>query len=354
MMRRLSRHVGGTVLAACLLVLVLLLGLHLLGQIIDQAQDVGGHYTSWEALVYVLLNLPGALPEYLPFACLIGCLLGLGSLASQSELTVMRAAGVSIARIVWMVMRPVLLLMVLGLAVGEYLAPQSTLYAEVRRAVAQGESNAISANGGVWHREGREFIHINAVQPAGVLYGVSVYRFDASYHLQSMLTARRAVREGEGWRLEQVRESVPGPERVEVREAPSQFWAVRMSPEMLDMLAVEPADMSLRRLWDYIDYRERQGLSQSEYWLAFWSKVLAPLTTVALVVVAVSFIFGPLRQVTMGFRIFSGVLVGIVFRVSQSLIGPSSLVFGFSPLAATLVPIAVCLGVGVLLLRRVR
>ena len=56
----------------------------------------------------------------------------------------------------------------------------------------------------------------------------------------------------------------------------------------------------------------------------------------------------------MGFRIFAGVIVGIVFRTSQDLLGPSSLVFGFSPLYAALAPVAVCILVGLLLLSRAR
>ncbi len=56
----------------------------------------------------------------------------------------------------------------------------------------------------------------------------------------------------------------------------------------------------------------------------------------------------------MGFRIFAGVIVGIVFRTSQDLMGPASLVFGFSPLYAALLPISICMLVGLLLLRRTR
>lgn len=353
-MRRLSRYVGRTVFGAILLVLVLLLGLQVLGAAIDQSQDVTGRYTATEALIFVLLSVPAALPEFLPFACLIGCLVGLGLLASSSELTVMRAAGVSIGRIVWLVMRPVLLLMLMGFLVGEYIAPQATVYAEVRRAVLLSETGAISSRSGVWHREGNEFIHVNAVQSSGMLYGVSVYHFDEGQRLTSMLVAKRAVRDGEGWRLEGVRESIVGADRVATRQQETRFWPVSVSPEMLNMLAVKPENMSLARLWSYLDYRQRQGLSNAEYWLAFWSKALSPLSTIALVVVAISFVFGPLRQVTMGFRIFSGVLVGIAFRMAQSLIGPSSLVFGFSPLLATLLPILACLAAGWVMLRRVR
>ena len=95
-----------------------------------------------------------------------------------------------------------------------------------------------------------------------------------------------------------------------------------------------------------------QGLSNGSYWLAFWTKVLQPLVTAALVLMAISFIFGPLRSVTLGQRVFTGVLVGFVFRIAQDLLGPSSLVFGFSPLLAVVVPAGICALAGFFLLRR--
>jgi lipopolysaccharide export system permease protein len=113
-----------------------------------------------------------------------------------------------------------------------------------------------------------------------------------------------------------------------------------------------PDSLSITGLWQYAHYLKDQGLSNGRYWLAFWTKVLQPLVTVALVLMAISFIFGPLRSVTLGQRVFTGVLVGFTFRIVQDLLGPSSLVFGFSPLFAVLVPAAVCALAGVLLLRR--
>ncbi|MCK9563551.1 MAG: hypothetical protein M0R02_12630, partial [Bacteroidales bacterium] len=77
-----------------------------------------------------------------------------------------------------------------------------------------------------------------------------------------------------------------------------------------------------------------------------------PLTIASLVLIAVSFVFGPLRESTMGFRIFAGVIAGIVFSTSQQLLGPASLLYGFSPLWAVLIPVALSVLVGVVLLRR--
>jgi lipopolysaccharide export system permease protein len=117
---------------------------------------------------------------------------------------------------------------------------------------------------------------------------------------------------------------------------------------------VKPEDLSVSGLWSFGNYLKDQGLSAGEYLLAFWNKVLQPLGTASLVLIAISFVFGPLREVTMGFRVFVGVMIGIIFRTSQDMLGPASLVFGFQPIIAVLVPILICAAIGMLLIRRGR
>ncbi|WP_348655367.1 LptF/LptG family permease, partial [uncultured Spongiibacter sp.] len=99
-MHKLNRYIGRTVAAAILLVLLVIVGIDLLSSLIDELKEIRGDYTFVSVLQYVGLVAPGSLYKYLPFAALVGCLAGLGSLASSSELVVMRAAGVSTAKLV--------------------------------------------------------------------------------------------------------------------------------------------------------------------------------------------------------------------------------------------------------------
>ncbi|MDM8347477.1 LPS export ABC transporter permease LptG [Pseudomonas sp. sp1636] len=351
-MLKLDRYIGTQVFFAILTVLGVIVGLALLFAFIDEMGDVEGGYGLQEAAWYVFLTLPRRVYEMLPMAALIGCLIGLGSLASNSELTVMRAAGVSIGRIVWAVMKPMLVLMLVGILIGEYLAPWSENRAQADRAMAQGGGEAQSSRRGLWHRQGEEFVHINAVQPNGVLFGVTRYRFDEQRHMLSSSFARRAQFQGDHWQLENVATTHFRERSTEVVNAPNERWDVELNPQLLGTVVLEPEALSVTGLWRYIHYLAEQGLNNGQYWLAFWSKVLQPVVTAALVLMAISFIFGPLRSVTLGQRVFTGVVVGFVFRIAQDLLGPSSLVFGFSPLFAVLIPAAVCALAGVGLLRR--
>jgi lipopolysaccharide export system permease protein len=349
---KLDRYIGSSVFMAILAVLGIILGLATLFAFIDEMSDVSDTYTLADVLSYVLLTAPRRLYDMLPMAALIGCLIGLGSLASNSELTIMRAAGVSIGRIVWAVMKPMLVLMLVGVLIGEYVAPATENTAQANRSLAQGGGDAQSAKHGLWHRQGDEFIHINSVQPNGTLYGVTRYRFDDQRHMLSSSFAKRAKFAEDHWQLNDVTTTLFHDKRTEVVAAPTERWDVALSPQLLSTVVMAPESLSITGLWGYIHYLADQGLNNGRYWLAFWVKVLQPLVTAALVLMASSFIFGPLRSVTLGQRVFTGVLVGFTFRIAQDLLGPSSLVFGFSPLFAVLVPAGVCALAGLWLLRR--
>ncbi len=351
-MGRLDRYIGTSVLFSILAVLGVIVGLALLFAFIDELGDLHSAYGVAEAARFVLYSAPRQLYELLPMAALIGCLIGLGTLASSSELTIMRAAGVSLGRIVWAVMKPLLVLLLAGLLIGEYAVPWAQERAESGRSLAQGGGEAQTTKRGLWHRQGEEFVHINAVQLDGVLLGVTRYRFDDERRLLSASFARRAEYRDDHWQLENIATTLLHADRSEVVKTPSERWDIELTPQLLGTVVAEPDALSMTGLWRYTHYLGEQGLNNSRYWLAFWTKSLQPLVTATLVLLAISFIFGPLRSVTLGQRVFTGVLVGFVFRIAQDLLGPSSLVFGFSPLLAVLVPAGICALAGVWLLRR--
>ena len=131
-------------------------------------------------------------------------------------------------------------------------------------------------------------------------------------------------------------------------------WNIDLSPQLLSVLLVDPQRQSISGLFRFAAYFREEGLEAGSYYLAFWKKLLQPAATGALVLLAISFIFGPLREATMGFRIFVAIFIGLGFTIIQRLLEPASLLYGFSPVLAVLFPIIVCFVLGVLLIRRVR
>lgn len=225
-MRKLNHYIGTTVSAAILLVLLVIIGLNTIAGIVDEMGSLKANYDFIAALQYVLLSIPGSLYEYLPFAALVGSLAGLGLLAGNSELVVIRSAGISTGRVVWMVMRPALLIMAMGFAISEYVAPHTESIAKSQRAIALRESENVVSRSGLWHREGDVFMHFNVVQPNGVLYGVTLYEFDRQQRLQKTTFAQRATYQNDYWLLEDLSESYFQSDRITQKTFSSKVWQI--------------------------------------------------------------------------------------------------------------------------------
>ena len=352
-MHRLDSYVARNVLMATMVVMIVIVGLDAIFTLVDELDNIGGDYQLSDALFYSGLRLPRRIYEYMPMACLIGCLAGLGSMAANSELTVMRAAGVSINRIVYAVLKPMAVLMVISMLLGEYVVPSLERIAQSHRAVAQGAGEALSNKGkGFWHREGNTFMRFNAVEPGGVLHGITRYEFSEANELKQVVYAQRALYQRSYWQMENIGITHLEEDRVWQEKQEVGRWDTELTPEKLSVVIVTPRDMSISGLYYYANYLDNQGLNSDPYMLSFWRKVTQPLSTFALVILGISFIFGPLRSVTPGYRIFSGIIVGMIYKYAEEILSPASIVLGFDPIWASVVPISGSFFVGLYLMKK--
>ena len=276
LVRKIDGYVMRTVGGAMFLVMMVVLSLDLIFAFIAELDDIRNNYQILDALWYVFLTLPRRIYDYLPLGAFMGCLVGLGSMASSSELTVVRAAGVSLKRIVWSAMKPALVIVVMGVLIGEYLAPPAERVAQSYKAVALGAGSNVASASGVWHKEGDSYIHLNAVQPNGVLHGVSRFQFDDDRQLLAASFAERAIYQGDHWLLENVRTTSFEDDRTVRVDDRTLRWETGLSPGVLSVLIVKPENLSMTGLYTYATYLGEQSLTASRYWLAFWKKALMP------------------------------------------------------------------------------
>lgn len=354
-MKLLSGYVSRTVFSAMLLVLVLLLGLESVFSFIGELPDVKGAYTATQALIYILLTAPRRAYELLPISALVGGIAGLGMLASSSEVTVMRAAGVSIWRIVWWVLRPTLALVVVGVLMAQFVVPITEQAALTGRGVAQGNNAAAGWLKSYWHREGNTLVRVGSVAPAGELHDVTLLRFSASGGLIETSHAELAHYERGAWRLQKVQQmQIHADGTAQASQRAEQWWPSLLTPKFLRLVTLDAEYLSITNLYRYARYMQQQGLDSAAYFLQFWKKAFAPIATLSMVLIACSFVFGALRSVSMGLRILTGVMTGLLFRYGQDFLGYVSLVYDFSPIAAAGLPIALCLLVGGVAIARVK
>jgi lipopolysaccharide export system permease protein len=356
---RLDRYVAVGVLRSSLLVGLVFLSLDWLLAFLDEVDDRRGSYDLLAVCEYILLTTPRRLWEVVPYVALLGALAGLSVLASRGELVVMRAAGRRPERITAAALLPALLLVAVGGWLGEIVGPGAEVLAQARKAVARGDG-ALQVRGGSWHREetgdGIRVTHADRVAADGSLIGVAQYGLDSGGILRRVLRAERAVPTVEvddsgrrRWWLESVTLLELTDEGVRRGLHARLPWSSAAGPDRFRLQSlVAPERMALPDLLQ----RLRADTEEPRLRLALWRKASQPLAVIALVLAGAAFVFGPLREQGMGTRLAAGVATGLLFRQAQDLLAPASLVFGFPPVLAVLLPVIAVAVTGLVLLRR--
>ncbi len=351
----LDRYIARVVLSGTLMVLLVLAALLAFVDFVGEIGEVGkGSYDILDAIAYVLLSLPKRMYELFPTAVLLGSLLSLGTLASNSELTVMRASGVSVARFVRSVLQAGLLLVLLVAAMGELMVPPSEKQAQTIRATALQQTVAFGGEHGLWARDGQRYIHVGRVYPGFNLGNVSIYQLDEQRNLQQVTHAVSASFHQGHWRLRNIQRSIIGEQQVSEQRISVEDWPELLSPDLFNIVGIQPANMSAVDLYRYSEYLQANELDSSHYRLAFWIKVLTPVSSLVMLLIALPFIFGSQRSGATGNRMMIGMLLGIGFFLLNRTMNHLGQVYGLDPLFSAALPVVLMAGIGGIALRRVR
>lgn len=338
----LDRYIGKTIFTTIMMTLFMLVSLSGIIKFVDQLKKAGqGEYSALGAGVYTLLSIPKDIQIFFPMAALLGALLGLGMLAQRSELVVMQASGFTRLQIALSVMKTAIPLVLLTMAMGEWVAPQGEQMARNYRAQQMYGGSLLTTQQGLWAKDGQNFVYIERVKGDSELAGISIYGFNKERRLLSVRYAASAQYDAEHkvWRLSQVDESnLTDPKQITGSQTVSGEWKTNLTPDKLGVVALDPDALSISGLHNYVKYLKSSGQDSSRYQLNMWSKIFAPLSVAVMMLMALSFIFGPLRSVPMGVRVVTGISFGFVFYVLDQIFGPLSLVYNIPPILGALLP----------------
>ncbi|MCB1757255.1 MAG: LPS export ABC transporter permease LptG [Gammaproteobacteria bacterium] len=349
----LDRYIGRSIFTTSLLVLVVLLALAAVFAFIGELDDVGREqYTLSTALFYILLRMPGSAYEMFAPAVLLGSLLGLGGLATHSELIVMRAAGISIPRIIRSVLQVGILLMILVAILGELIAPRAEQLAQDLRLNALSKKISVGSATGLWLREDDLFINVKTVTPDFSLLDLSVFRF-IDNRLDYAMLAKHASQTPDGkWILQDVSYTEFDDQRTQVRFVAEETREQLVRPELLQNLTVEPETLSAKNLLQQVRYMDRNKLDSDRIQLALWTKLTNPLATIVMLMLSVPFVFASQRSGGSGQKIFIGIMLGIGYIMINRLSTHMGLVYGFPPLVSAVAPLLFFLAIAVIGIRR--
>lgn len=356
-MRILDIYIAKHILYQALITLSVLVGLFTFLTFIDQLSDIGtGSYTAVDAIRFVVLSIPRILYEVFPMAALLASIMGMSSLAVDSELVVIRAAGVSVARLTGSVMKVGAVLALAALFIGELVTPYSETLAQRGRAEAMQENINQQSDFGLWMRDNFTFVNVGEVLPDLTLLDIGVFEFDLDGRLRSIVRAEngRYLEDTQRWRLGGIKQTLIDEEQAVSQTASAAYWRTDVTEDILSVFLVRPDQLSAWQLNKYIGHLRDNGQETETYELAFWTKIVTPLATAVMVILAIPFVFRHVRSGGYGRSLFIGIMVGLAFFVFDKGFGLIVQIYDIWPLLGAFLPTLLFASVGVVFINRTR
>ncbi len=355
-MRILDMYIGKILLRHIMVTIIVLLGLFTFVSFIDELSDLDrGSYGIMQILQHVVLSIPKTLYEVFPMAALIGSILGLSTLARDSELIVMRAAGVSIQRIVFSVVKVGILLAVIAMIMGEVVSP----YTETRALEVKAESiqnkGGRKGNFGVWMRDDNTYVNIGEVLPDLTLLNIKIFEFDNQNYLRFLSTAKQGEynQDNQRWVLKGLRRTMINDQSSAADEVNAAYWSTVVEPEILRVFQTKADQLSIWQLRNYISHLKSNKQDTSSYELTFWSKIVTPFATLVMLILAVPFVFKEARSGNLGRSLFFGIMIGLGFFILNQAFSYFVTLFSIPPMLGAALPTLLVCGLSIFMIRRI-
>jgi lipopolysaccharide export system permease protein len=339
-MKLIRRYLLIEVITATLFVFAALISLYTLLDMIRELKDFDqGNYRLPQILGYVLLSVPGHIYEIFPIAVLIGAIFAMAQLAANSEYTVIRASGVSMARFAGFLALIGVALAGVNFLVGELIAPISEQAAQRLRVRATTGVVASDFRSGLWVREASRFVNVLRAQPDSTLQGVRIYEFDQEYRLRSISHASRgSFQKDERWLLEDVVQTIFDGNQVRVARVPQIHWSSVLTPSLLSVLLVDPQQRSVRDLYYYVQHLRENRQHTVRFEIALWTKFTYPLAVIVMLVLAVPFAQLQRRVGGIGAKIFAGIMLGLAFHLVNRFVGHAGAIYEWPVMLSAVLP----------------
>lgn len=346
-MKIVGRYLQQEIIAHILVIMLALISMFSFFDLIQELDSIGkGSYGMGTALLFVLLSAPGHVYEVVPVAVLIGTLYALAQFARHSELVVLRVSGISMSSLGLVLLRVGVVFAILTFLVGELISPLSEKTAQRMRIKATDSVVATDFRSGLWVKDGNSFVNIEDVLPDAGLLNIHIYEFDPEFHLRIVSNARSGTFEGGLWDLKEVTQTSFSNNKITSQTFSKASWQSVIRPELLNVLLVVPEKMSAWNLYFYIRHLSDNHQKTTRHQIALWSKMVYPLASIVMVILALPFGFLQQRAGGLSAKLFAGIMLGITYQVLNRLFIHIGLLNDWAPPISATIPTLLFLATG--------
>ena len=338
-----DRYIANTLLTYSIVVLLVWLSIYSFFNFLAELNSVGTvNYTILEAFKYIILQLPEVAYDQVSAVILLGCVLGMGHLATTGQLIILRASGISILKITWLTLKNAIIFLIFLTLIGELVAPTLTTYAENERSNALGQNSLSSSQDGFWIRDGDNFINVENNVDGSLFNGITVIEVNKSNKIERVVESKSAIFDGQNINMDSTNifsiNSTNLFDDIALKERNLYKKRVAFDQDLIDSLEKEPKDLTTFTILKQIQFLTDNKLRAEVFEVELYKRLVKPITLIAMILLAMLFIFGSTRDATLGRKIFFGVAIGLSFELISRIGGALALSFDFSPLLSTFVP----------------
>jgi lipopolysaccharide export system permease protein len=351
-----DRYIGAAALKAFVLVAAALTALFSLLEFVDQLSFIGqGRYGLTDALAYVLLTAPFRLLQVTPVSMLLGCLLALGEFARNYELIALQSLGISEIRIIGAVLKLAVPVIVALFIMAEFVIPPSQQLAQAQRTAALSSGADLRSDTSFWAQGDHQYLNVQRFESRTAARNIDIYAFAGDGNLTSFIHAERAdIRPDGTWHLIDVVRKRVDNSIFETEHLPTLDWFSFVSAEEIRFLTLPPETIPPIALYRYVHDLGQRHQQAIRYEQELWRRASIPLSIVAMILIAAPFVFGLPRGQSTGRQIAIGAVFGIVFSLSQQIVGHLNLLLYLNPAVAAMAPSLALIVLASYLFRRAR
>jgi lipopolysaccharide export system permease protein len=350
-----DRYIAKTLLSYTLVVLLVWLSIYSFFNFLREINVVGQEsYTILSAIKYIILKIPEVTYNQATPVILLGCVLGMGHLATTNQLLIFRISGASILKITGITLKNALIFVIAIIAIGEAIAPMSSNFAELGRTNALGNIDLTTSQEGFWIRDGDNFINVKKNIDGKLFSGITVIEVNSSNMIERVIKSENAVFDGNsldmsGSKIFSINDSSVF-DNISLKEHNSYNKKVSFDQDLIDSLKKEPKDLTTWTIIKQIQFLSDNKLRSGVFEVELYKRLIKPLTLVAMILLAMLFIFGSTRDMTLGRKIFLGVALALSFEMLSRIASAMALSFDFNPLMSAIIPTTLLMIISIILL----
>jgi len=350
-----DRYIAKTLLSYTIIVLVVWIGVYSFFNFLAELNNVGKDgYTILSAFIYIIFQLPEIVYNQASPIILLGCILGMGHLATTGQLLIFRVSGASILRITLVTLKNSLIFLLFFIFIGEFLAPISSNFSESSRSNAMGNSSVSFNQDGFWIRDGGNFINVKKNIDGTLFRGITVIEVNSLNKIERVIKSENAIFDGDSLEMSGSEicsiDELSSFDRISLKERNSYDKTVSFDQDLIDSLEKEPKDLSTWTLFKQIRFLSDNKLRSGVFEVELYKRLIQPISVIAMILLAMLFIFGSIRDVTLGRKIFYGIALGLSFEMLSRVASAMALGLNFNPLLSSILPSIVVMFISIILL----